>query len=116
MNPPAPKPVSWLSQTNDVSTAQIAASTALPPARSTCAPASAVSGWPAATTPFMARSVVRRPYGAPSVISMASRTIEVTFGAPPGSEPRHELGDVDVDRRPLRAPVAPHPRLAERLG
>jgi hypothetical protein len=52
MNPPAPKPVSWLSQTNDVSTAQIAASTALPPSRSTCAPASAVSGWPAATTPL----------------------------------------------------------------
>ena len=44
MKPPAPNPVSWLSQTNEVRTAQIAASTALPPSRSTCAPASAVSG------------------------------------------------------------------------
>src|SRR3954462_563302 len=31
-----------------------AASTALPPSRSTSAPAAAVSGWPAATTPLMA--------------------------------------------------------------
>src|SRR4029450_392411 len=52
MNPPAPKPVSWLSVTNEVSTAQIAASTALPPSRNTWAPASAVSGCPAATTPL----------------------------------------------------------------
>src|SRR5215216_3275614 len=60
MKPPAPKPVSWLSQTNDVSTAQTAASTAFPPSRSTAAPVSAVSGWPAATTPralLMRRSV-----------------------------------------------------------
>src|SRR4051812_18654233 len=60
MKPPAPKPVSWLSATNEVRTEQIAASTALPPSRSTCAPASALSGWPAATTPFaldMSRSV-----------------------------------------------------------
>src|SRR5215212_2162302 len=64
----------------------------------------------------MARSVVRSPYGAPSVISIGSRPIEATFVAPPRSEPRHELGNVDVDRRPLRAPVAPHPRLAGRLG
>src|SRR4051794_19505201 len=54
MKPPAPNPLSWLSLTNEVRTAQIAASTALPPSRSTCAPASAVSGWPAATTPFAA--------------------------------------------------------------
>src|SRR3954453_8317263 len=51
MKPPAPKPVSWLSQTNEVRTAQIAASTPLPPSRSTCAPASAVSGWAAAPPP-----------------------------------------------------------------
>src|ERR1700688_2074568 len=57
MNPPAPNPVSGLSTANDASTAQTAASTALPPSRSTCAPASAVSGWPAATTPLMERSV-----------------------------------------------------------
>ena len=67
MKPPAPKPLSWLSVTNEVSTAQIAASTALPPSRRTCAPASAVSGWPAATTPLaagMGRSVsARYPYG-----------------------------------------------------
>src|SRR3954452_14118129 len=53
MKPPAPKPVRGLSSANDASTAQTAASTALPPSRSTPAPASAVRGWPAATTPFM---------------------------------------------------------------
>ena len=52
MKPPAPNPVSGLSTANEARTEAIAASTALPPARSTRAPASAVSGWPAATTPF----------------------------------------------------------------
>src|SRR5262245_21299336 len=51
MNPPAPNPVSGLSVTNEVRTAATAASTAFPPWRSTAAPASAVSGWPAATAP-----------------------------------------------------------------
>ena len=51
MNPPAPNPVSGLSTAKEASTAQTAASTALPPSRSTAAPASAVNGWPAATTP-----------------------------------------------------------------
>ena len=51
MKPPAPKPVSGLSTAKEASTAQTAASTALPPSRRTSAPASAVSGWPAATTP-----------------------------------------------------------------
>jgi hypothetical protein len=57
MNPPAPNPVSGLSQTNEVRVAAIAESTALPPARSTSAPASAVSWCPAATAPraLMAR-------------------------------------------------------------
>ena len=55
MKPPAPKPVSGLSIANEVSTAQTAASTALPPSRSALAPASAVKGCPAATTPFMGR-------------------------------------------------------------
>src|SRR5947209_17104622 len=54
MKPPAPGPVSGDSVAHDISTAATAASTALPPARSTSAPACAVSGWPAATTPFMA--------------------------------------------------------------
>ena len=53
MNPPAPGPVSGDSVAHDISIAATAASTALPPARSTSAPAAAVSGWPAATTPFM---------------------------------------------------------------
>src|SRR3954466_14229778 len=53
MWPPAPNPVSGLSTANEASTAQTAASTALPPSRRTPAPASAVSGWPAATTPRM---------------------------------------------------------------
>src|ERR1044071_3372331 len=53
MKPPAPKPVRGLSTAKEARTAQTAASTALPPSRSTCAPASAESGWPAATTPLM---------------------------------------------------------------
>ena len=57
MKPPAPGPVSGDSATNDISTAATAASTALPPARSASAPASAVSGWPAATTPLIGASL-----------------------------------------------------------
>ena len=53
MKPPAPGPVSSDSDANDISTAPTAASTALPPARSTSAPAWAVTGCPAATTPLM---------------------------------------------------------------
>ena len=53
MKPPAPGPVSGDSATNDISTHATAASTAFPPARSTSAPACAVTGWPAATTPFI---------------------------------------------------------------
>ncbi len=59
MNPPPPGPVSGLSQTHDVNAAATHASTAEPPALSTLAPASAVSGWPAAIAPFMAKSVRR---------------------------------------------------------
>src|SRR5882757_3594162 len=51
MKPPAPNPVSGLSTANEASTAPTAASTALPPARSAAAPASALSGCPAAITP-----------------------------------------------------------------
>src|SRR3954454_24493792 len=54
MWPPAPGPVSGASTTHDIRTQDTAASTALPPSRSTSAPAAAVSGWPAATTPLMA--------------------------------------------------------------
>ena len=57
MKPPAPGPVSGDSVTHDISTHATAASTALPPARNTSAPACAVTGWPAATTPLM-----RGPY------------------------------------------------------
>src|SRR5215208_311146 len=53
MKPPAPGPVRADSATHDISIAAIAASTAFPPARSTSAPACAVSGWPAATTPLI---------------------------------------------------------------
>src|SRR5581483_3849211 len=53
MKPPAPGPVSGDSATNDMSIAATAASTAFPPSRSARAPASAVSGCPPATTPFM---------------------------------------------------------------
>src|SRR5215207_5468060 len=78
MNPPAPGPVSGDSATNDISTAATAASTALPPARSTSAPACAVSGWPAATTPFMWASLAARK----------------------------ELGHVNVHQRPGAHPLA----------
>ena len=44
MKPPAPGPVNGDSATHDISTAATAASTALPPARSTSAPALAVTG------------------------------------------------------------------------
>ena len=75
MYPPAPSPVSSGSVISDVSSAASAASTALPPARSTSAPAWAVSGWPAATTP---RSATHRV---------------------PVLEPRDKFGNVDVGRR-----------------
>ena len=48
--------------TNEATIAASAASTALPPARRICAPASAVSGWPAATTPLTGRDTrAKRP-------------------------------------------------------
>ncbi len=56
MNPPAPGPVSSDSATNDMSTQATAASTAFPPARSASTPAWAVTGCPAATTPFIGSS------------------------------------------------------------
>src|SRR5829696_10503252 len=86
MKPPAPGPVSGDSATQDISTHATAASTALPPSRRTSAPARAVTGWPAATTPLM-----RGPYLA-----------------------RNELRDVDVVELTRGAPLAggaPHPRL-----
>src|SRR5437867_3121800 len=58
MKPPAPGPVRVLSETQETRAAATAASTALPPSRSTRAPASAVSGWPAATAPFIQGNVV----------------------------------------------------------
>src|SRR6187551_960685 len=55
MKPPAPNPVRGLSTAKEASTAATAASTALPPSRRISAPASAVRGCPAATTPVMGR-------------------------------------------------------------
>src|SRR4051794_13464095 len=86
MKPPAPGPVSGGSATNDMSTDATAASTALPPARSTSAPALAVSGCPAATTPLMGASLF--PLAA-----------------------RNELGHFHVPERAVRLPGSPHPRL-----
>src|SRR5258708_16501398 len=57
MYPPAPRAVSSGSAENEVITAATAASTALPPAPRTSAPARAVSGWPAATTPRAATAL-----------------------------------------------------------
>src|SRR5438128_6742998 len=59
MNPPAPGPVRVLSATQETRAAPTAASTAFPPSRSTLAPASAVSGWPAAIAPRIQGNVVR---------------------------------------------------------
>src|SRR4051812_39570867 len=81
MKPPAPGPVSGDSAANDISTQAAAASTAFPPARSASSPARAVSGCPAATTPFM-------------------------FGK---LAPGNELGHVDLGEAPRAR--APHARL-----
>src|SRR3989442_842067 len=53
MNPPVPGRGGGGSGANDIRTGATAAWTALPPSRRTPAPASAVAGCPAATTPFM---------------------------------------------------------------
>src|SRR5581483_8643390 len=55
-NPPPPGPVSGLSHTQATAAAATAASTAFPPARSTSAPAPAVSGCPAAIAPCIPRA------------------------------------------------------------
>src|SRR5205807_3919850 len=54
--PPPPGPVSGLSQIHETAAAAMHASTAFPPARRTSAPASAVSGCPAANAPLMDRA------------------------------------------------------------
>src|SRR4051812_42176489 len=92
MYPPAPIPVSSGSATNDANIAASAASTALPPARRMSAPARAVTGWPAATTPRIATGI---------------------------SEPGDVLRDLDVDARvgPRLLPAhAADARLARRLA
>src|SRR6185369_12260521 len=88
MNPPAPSPVSSGSATNEVSIAASAASTALPPARRISAPAEAVSGWPAATTPLATLNPL---------------------------EARDVLGNVEVPDHGVLAGAA-HARLADRLA
>ena len=55
--PPPPGPVSGLSQIQETPAAAMHASTAFPPARRISAPASAVSGCPAANAPLIAGSV-----------------------------------------------------------
>src|SRR5688500_18185042 len=80
------------SATNEVSIAASAASTALPPARRTSAPAAAVRGWPAATTPVVATPLV------------------------PGDELRHvDLAGRNPTRLAARSAGAVYPRLADRL-
>src|SRR5438034_3954479 len=80
-----------LSTASDAITAQTAASNAFPPSLRTWAPASAVSGCPAATTPLLLMGV--------RVLPCLSA----------GDELRH----VEVDRRLLAR--APHARLARGL-
>ena len=56
MKPPPPGPVSGLSATQETNADAMQASTAFPPSARILAPAWAVSGWPAATAPFMGRA------------------------------------------------------------
>src|SRR5215218_7053340 len=143
MYPPAPSPVSMGSATNDVNMAASAASTALPPARRTSAPASAVRGWPAATTPRIGRglrldpsiivdgssswaasgAIGRGPSGwFPSELGRSFPAMIHGGEAPresvdPGSVPRYELGHVDVDPRVVPRPAHPaHARLPRGLA
>ena len=88
-----PSALSSGSQANDASIAAIAASTALPPWRSTSAPVRAVVGWPAATTPSWG----------PAIGDVLS--------------PGHELWDVELERPRRRTrPHAADTRLAARLA
>src|ERR1700712_4558998 len=87
MKPPAPRPVSGLSTANEASTAPTAASTALPPARRAAAPASALSGCPAATTPGISQvDLDALPPSASKRRGRAARSAG------------EELGDVDPQR------------------
>src|SRR5918992_5217627 len=95
--PPPPGPVSVLSATQDTNAAARQASTAFPPSASTRAPASAVSGWPAAIAPFTA----------PRLALQERRRLERlrAFVAGPGSGPgAAPLADAGHDHR--------HPNLA----
>src|ERR1700681_1977886 len=65
MNPPEPGPVSGLSVTAAANAAATQASTAFPPASSTCAPACTVSGCPADTAPLMTGSLAADNRGEP---------------------------------------------------
>ena len=87
MKPPAPSPVSSGSATNDVSIAASAASTALPPARRISAPADAVSGWPAATTPLATLNLQKRGMysGTSRSRTTACSRVRRTRGSPIGS-------------------------------
>src|SRR4051812_40005995 len=92
MKPPAPGPVSGDSATNDMSTAATAASTALPPSRSTSAPAWAVSGCPAATTPPMVLTLSRQP-GAEGaqIVGCEAGTEQVLLDVERGKHVEHQV-------------------------
>src|SRR5581483_9119166 len=91
--PPPPGPVSGLSHTQDTAAAATHASTALPPSRSTRAPASAVSGCPAAIAPGMLGA-----YSRPPATSTRARAAPRGAGPRPSSlveaaaAPRYRLG------------------------
>ena len=63
-SPPIPQPVG--STTPSTAFAAMAASTALPPARSTSSPACVASGWLVATMPFFASTSERVTNGGPT--------------------------------------------------
>src|SRR5947209_7007235 len=83
-----------------MSIAPTAASTALPPSRSTAAPACAVSGCPAATTPL-------------SAVPIAERYHSLCRGGGGASAVGHELGHFELLARGAAAPadVGPVPAL-----
>src|SRR5262245_8816091 len=101
MKPPAPGPVSGLSATQDTQAAATHASTALPPASSTCAPASAVHGCPAATAPVMG-SV----YGG-SLSAPAPETTSRRASVGRSHAERSGVRGVPVARPPCRDVVVP---------
>ena len=100
MYPPAPSPVSSGSATNDVSIAPTAASTALPPSRSTLAPASRGQRVPGRDNPLL----TLRSWQSDS--TGAARATRRRWRASTASEVRDELGYFQLVDRQAAAALA----------